>query len=754
MAALTSLIDIGLMEKGGKVTVKGTGKTASSPTKSPSSGLHKPTWRPSSKPNEHRQLSEKTASSISQAAKNAIYGLSGPTKSPSTGLHKPTWKPTPGTPTGKPLEHRRLANDHPGDLTTSTAGKGAFAEVGPSKSPSTGIHKPTWKPTQGKPSGKPVEPWKEGVESSHTEMKNSAHTDGEIVKEHSKRELKGDVSPTKSPSSGVHKPTWRPSSKPNESKNDVGVDVVSDIGAALPRRLAEKTASSVSQAAKNAIYGLSGPTKSPSTGLHKPTWKPTPGTPTGKPLEHRGLRQLLGHHAARDAANDAKHDNDKLSKKESKKIIEKKVDQLDKKAALKKAALSTKKDKVSADRQLKSLKDKKEELKAFQAAALADSEDAPSIYSESEVDPSVSFSAKFATSATTTNKSERESKKSDAKLKAKVVEEESSKASKGEVKQTLLKAAALQATELKGTIKSLELKTAAKEASKSSKKEETVVVELNSLQGEQKKMAKWLAKAYEAISSSTTARSMLADKLHTPSSVGVEKETSVSPPSTATIIANSQAGQFLRSKNTEAAEVIVDESVGAPVLLVDESVVMTSSSSSTTPDATTTTTEVEEEEVVEMDEKTTKKLAILEKKLSKAQKKGDDEDAAKIEKKIAKLTPTTSTSSAAEVMESSAAGATTATTPSVEELLAKIDELEYDAKMDAFFSGEDKAATVKKTGGATAAKTTTATTAAVVAPVAAAVPVVEEVPVVLMSSAAPGAYMSGTIADVEGGWDI
>ena len=140
-------------------------------------------------------------------------------------------------------DKRRLSNAHPGDLTTSTAGKGAFAEVGPSKSPSTGIHKPTWKPTQGKPSGKPVEPWKEGVESSHTESKNSAHTDGEIEK--TKRQLKGDAdpchdglsprctpptskpvehrslagSPTKSPSSGLHKPTWKPSSKPAEHRS-------------------------------------------------------------------------------------------------------------------------------------------------------------------------------------------------------------------------------------------------------------------------------------------------------------------------------------------------------------------------------------------------------------------------------------------------------------------------------------------------------------------------------------------------------
>ena len=80
-------------------------------------------------------------------------------------------------------------------------------------------------------------------------------------------------------------------------------------------------------------------------------------------------------------------------------------------------------------------------------------------------------------------------------------------------------------------------------------------------------------------------------------------------------------------------------------------------------------------------------------------------------------------------------------------------------QMDAFFSGEDKAATVKKAGGGTAAKaTTTATTTATVTSSAPAVAtavalptVVEEVePVVLTAAAAPGAYMSGTIADVEG----
>ena len=124
----------------------------------------------------------------------------------------------------------------------------------------------------------------------------------------------------------------------------------------------------------------------------------------------------------------------------------------------------------------------------------------------------------------------------------------------------------------------------------------------------------------------------------------------------------------------------MDESVGAPVLLVDESVTMTSSAATTVAEPAVVEEEVEE--VVELDAKTTKKLAILEKKLSKAENKGDDEAAAKLEKKIAKLNPTsTSTSTTtAEPMESSS---TTVATPSVEELLAKIDELEYDAKVRA-----------------------------------------------------------------------
>ena len=44
---------------------------AGSPTKSPSSGLHKPTWKPSSKPNEHRKLSIRSEKAELLAAKTA-----------------------------------------------------------------------------------------------------------------------------------------------------------------------------------------------------------------------------------------------------------------------------------------------------------------------------------------------------------------------------------------------------------------------------------------------------------------------------------------------------------------------------------------------------------------------------------------------------------------------------------------------------------------------------------------------------------
>ena len=94
---------------------------AGSPTKSPSSGLHKPTWKPSSKPNEHRKLQKKvdvdpchdglsprcTPPTSKPVEHRSLAGS--PTKSPSSGLHKPTWKPS-----SKPNEHRKLSSKSKG----------------------------------------------------------------------------------------------------------------------------------------------------------------------------------------------------------------------------------------------------------------------------------------------------------------------------------------------------------------------------------------------------------------------------------------------------------------------------------------------------------------------------------------------------------------------------------------------------------------------------------------------------------------
>jgi len=57
-----------LFATGGKVMKSG--YAAGAPTKSPSSGLHKPTWKPSSKPNEHRKLSIRSEKAAALAGKD------------------------------------------------------------------------------------------------------------------------------------------------------------------------------------------------------------------------------------------------------------------------------------------------------------------------------------------------------------------------------------------------------------------------------------------------------------------------------------------------------------------------------------------------------------------------------------------------------------------------------------------------------------------------------------------------------------
>ena len=219
---------LNLVATGGKLMTSS--YKAGSPTKSPSSGLHKPTWKPSSKPAEHRKLA------------------GSPTKSPSSGLHKPTWRPS-----SKPVEHSSKSSIGAALPRRKLAGS-------PTKSPSSGLHKPTWKP-----SSKPAEhrtlkvndngdevdcPPKEGEESSAPAGKQGASfildapAKGDSASAPKQMNLMATGgssykagSPTKSPSSGLHKPTWKPSSKPNEHRK---------LGSAAMKAAAKSSSSSSS----------------------------------------------------------------------------------------------------------------------------------------------------------------------------------------------------------------------------------------------------------------------------------------------------------------------------------------------------------------------------------------------------------------------------------------------------------------------------------------------------------------------------
>ena len=205
--------------------------SATEPSKSPSSGIHKPTWKPTQGNREpgpkglipkviipRPRTLEETLSD--KDLDSRILSETKPSKSPSSGLHKPTWKPSTNKSNKKP-----------------------------SKSPSSGLHKPTWKPTTNKP-----------IESSFERMLES-----------------DDKNPTKSPSSGIHKPTWKPT-QGNREPGPKGL--IPKVIIPRPRTL-EETLSDKDIDIR--ILSALNPTKSPSSGLHKPTWKPT-----SKLVEDRG----------------------------------------------------------------------------------------------------------------------------------------------------------------------------------------------------------------------------------------------------------------------------------------------------------------------------------------------------------------------------------------------------------------------------------------------------------------------------------
>jgi len=205
-----------------------TRRLAGSPTKSPSSGLHKPTWRPSSKPNEHRNLA------------------GSPTKSPSSGLHKPTWRPS-----SKPNEHRALKHDF---LQTAAILKSpeeslstdnlelamehaANAEMIKEKVDRAAVldTKPVLADNQAKALADAQAQAETSSKKETTEKKTTSlfATGGKVMKSGYAA-----GSPTKSPSSGLHKPTWKPSSKPNEHRK---LSIRSEKAAALAGKDMGKT---------------------------------------------------------------------------------------------------------------------------------------------------------------------------------------------------------------------------------------------------------------------------------------------------------------------------------------------------------------------------------------------------------------------------------------------------------------------------------------------------------------------------------
>ena len=205
---------------------------AGSPTKSPSSGLHKPTWKPSSKPNEHRTLA--AVKVIKDDADPCHDGLSPrctpPTSKPVEHASKQAaalprtlaavpvkvtkddadpchdgLSPRCTPPTSKPVEHRGLSSktDKPSEKgkTNKPAEHASKSDVGAAL-PRALSAVPVTKDD--------VDPCHDGLSPRCTPPTSKP------VEHNVKRSLAG--SPTKSPSSGLHKPTWKPSSKPNEHR--------------------------------------------------------------------------------------------------------------------------------------------------------------------------------------------------------------------------------------------------------------------------------------------------------------------------------------------------------------------------------------------------------------------------------------------------------------------------------------------------------------------------------------------------------
>ena len=162
-------------------------------------------------------------------ALSGYKAVGGPTKSPSTGIMKPTWKPS-----SKPQEDRKLT---------------VRAKVNPSSSSTRGKGK-TEKPNEGPHAPEPRAPRvlsavpvtkDEKADPCHDGLSPRCTPPTSKPVEH--RSLAG--SPTKSPSSGLHKPTWKPSSKPAESAKEETV-VVEEVAEVEVAEVASSSSSSSS----------------------------------------------------------------------------------------------------------------------------------------------------------------------------------------------------------------------------------------------------------------------------------------------------------------------------------------------------------------------------------------------------------------------------------------------------------------------------------------------------------------------------
>ena len=220
---------------------------AGSPTKSPSTGMHKPTWKPSSKPAEHRMLKQKNDVDTDRPD-----------------YPRPTMKPK----TTKPVEHRRLSSTFkPNEKKTSKPAE---------KKSSIGAALPR----QLKSDPGPV----------HVSTPTMTPRTSEKPAEH--RVLsKTDIGPPRVATPTMSPKTNKPAEhrmlsatfKPNEKKTSKPAEKKSSIGAALPRQLQGTFTASANKNVGGSAAGLVKmrstanvpPSKSPSAGMHKPSWKPS-----------------------------------------------------------------------------------------------------------------------------------------------------------------------------------------------------------------------------------------------------------------------------------------------------------------------------------------------------------------------------------------------------------------------------------------------------------------------------------------------